>query len=521
MRLRFGFILISLSLVSACAIVEPLSGGERDENAPVPNMAEMSPLNGSTNFNGKEISIPFDEFISLNNPSENIVVIPPDIKPKAKIQNKTLVLSWEEDLRPNTTYSFYLNSVVQDLNEKNDSLMSFVFSTGSTIDSLTALFETNDAFGLSVLPGQTVGLYESFSDSILPNYFGKTDKDGKVILKYMKSGNYDVVAFTDQNKNLKPEANESFGFKKEKLILTDLSIDTNFILISPPYQESKVTTVMLVPPSTFIVGANRSLEEATYYLNGELLSDEHIYTFSSDSVLLPFQWSDSSNYELIVASKNWSDTTGFRMQSKDKDAALKLSPNKTDNVFPNEPIGFMSNHLIDSLNVPSVLIVNTKDSSNIPLRRIKSLGANIELDFVRKDELKNIEVIFLPSAIISQTGTNVDTLRYKINVLTEREIGSLEVKLDGFSSALVIDLLKNGKLEERIPLRKGIDSYVFTNLLPGEYTFRLTVDKNENGRWDGGNWLDKTLPEEVKMYSKPNRVRGNWDTEITLQKDGI
>ena len=75
MSIRFGIVLSIALLLGACAQVEPLSGGEQDRIAPKPNMEKMSPPNGSTNYSGNQISIPFDEFIRLNNPGENIIVI--------------------------------------------------------------------------------------------------------------------------------------------------------------------------------------------------------------------------------------------------------------------------------------------------------------------------------------------------------------------------------------------------------------------------------------------------------------
>jgi len=94
MSIRFGFILGALFLLSSCAQIEVLSGGDKDIYAPQPDLGKMSPTNGSVNFQGQEMIIPFNEFFTLNNPGENIVVVPPDFKVKAKIKKKNLLLSW-------------------------------------------------------------------------------------------------------------------------------------------------------------------------------------------------------------------------------------------------------------------------------------------------------------------------------------------------------------------------------------------------------------------------------------------
>jgi uncharacterized protein (DUF2141 family) len=521
MRIRFGIVLSLIFLLTACAVVEPLSGGAEDIHAPKPNIENMSPENGSTNFTGNQLTIPFDEFFRLNNPSENIVVIPPDFKPKAKIKNKTLVLSWEESLKPNTTYAIYLNELVQDLSENNDSLMSFVFSTGAFIDSLTASFEVRDAFSKEVIVDQTVGLYDSFNDSVLPNYFGKTDKNGHVTLRYLKPGAYQLIAFDDLNKNLKPDKTESFGYRQTPFELTESISDSGAILISPTAQKPKITGFKLNPPSSFYLGANRSLKDARFELNGQPLSDEHVLFIEEDSVLIPFQWSDSSVYELVVKANNWADTTSFRLTQKDRNSNLTLMQDSKDDLFPANQLRFYSNHFISDLDMALISILNAKDSSVIPIRRINHLGALVEMDFDRKEEINDVIVQFLPLSVQSAKGSNTDTISFKIKVLTLRDVGTLIVKLEDYSTATIIELLKNGKAIQHIALSKKTNSCTFKNVMPGDYTFRVIVDANENERWDGGEYATQTSPEEVNVFLKPTRVRGNWETEVILKKNGL
>ncbi len=520
MSIRFGVVLISLLLLGSCAQVEPLSGGLRDENAPKPNMEDMSPKNGSTNFHGKELVIPFDEFFTLNNPAENIVVIPPDIKPKAKIKNKTLVLSWDEEIKLNTTYAFYLNGLVQDVTEKNDSLMSFVFSTGPTIDSLDATFFAMDAFSKALLDKQTIALYSNFSDTVLPDYFGKTDRNGKVKLSYLKPGTYQLVAFDDKNKDLKPQPLESFGFKLGQIELSETLEDTIPILVSPPKTIAQITNFQLNPPNTFFVAANRNLKNASYQLNGEILSDENIIFFKQDSVLLPFQWSDSSSYELVVKGEDWTDTAAFRLQNKDKNTALTLQLIDKKDLLADQAIRFHCNHLISSLDLPLISILNKTDSSLVPIRSIAFRETYVELNFDRKETISNIQVQFLPNAVQSSLGKNSDTLSFSIACLSQKDVGTLKVKLDGYENAVVLELLKSGKLVESIALEKSQKVYVFTHLLSGEYSFRIIDDLNGNGYWDGGDFDNKTMPEKVYIYPKSQKVRGNWDAEVTLNLSG-
>ena len=520
MSIRFGIVLSIALLLGACAQVEPLSGGEQDRIAPKPNMEKMSPPNGSTNYSGNQISIPFDEFIRLNNPGENIIVIPPDIKPKAKIKNKTIVLSWDETMKPNTTYAFYLNGAIQDYAEKNDSLMSFVVSTGTTIDSLTSTFTVRDAFSKEPLSNQTVGFYEVFSDTILPNYFSKTDQFGKATLSYMKPGEYELVTFSDLNKNLKPEKNEGFGFRMGKINLTESTADSIPVLLSPAEQTPQITTLKLNPPGSLIIGANHSLKNSIITLNGQNLPEESFVYYSNDSLLAPFSYSDSTIYELIVENADWADTSSFRMTQGEKNAAFSLSLRKKTAFFHDETIVLVANQHLSSIDIPSVTLMNAADSSAIPIWRIKPRGATIELDFDRKSEIKSVWLKIPASTILAEHNRNEDTLLFKIDCLTAKEVGVLNVQFEGYETAIIVDLVSKGKLVNRIAFEKGTESHTYKNLAPGEYSFRITIDENENGRWDGGGYSKQKLPEDVRIYLKTQKVRGNWETDILLKKEG-
>ena len=127
---------IALLLVGCANVVMP-SGGPKDTKSPV--VLEASPANNSTDFKGKTIHLTFDEFIVLNNPSNNVMISPPmSKKPTYRTSGKTLIIKFEEQLQPNTTYSINFGDAIKDLHEGNIFKgYTFNFSTGGSIDSLS------------------------------------------------------------------------------------------------------------------------------------------------------------------------------------------------------------------------------------------------------------------------------------------------------------------------------------------------------------------------------------------------
>ena len=54
-------------------------------------------------------------------------------------------------------------------------------------------------------------------------------------------------------------------------------------------------------------------------------------------------------------------------------------------------------------------------------------------------------------------------------------------------------------------------SVVFRNVVPKKYYVCLVVDKNNNSKWDSGDFFENRQPEDVYYFSKPIELRAFWD----------
>ena len=198
-------------LMIRCANVVTPSGGPKDEKAPL--VLETSPANNSTNFKGKTIHITFDEFVTLNNPSNNVLISPPmGKKPTYRTSGKTLIIRFEEPLQPNTTYSINFGDAIKDLHEGNVFKgYVFNFSTGQSIDSLSLQGKVISASELTLKEGFIVGLYSDDNDTLTldslpyrvkPGYVTTTDKNGVFNFSGLADKEYLVFALNDNNSNL-------------------------------------------------------------------------------------------------------------------------------------------------------------------------------------------------------------------------------------------------------------------------------------------------------------------------------
>lgn len=209
-RQNIAFFIVAIIMMSCANVVTP-SGGPKDEKAPV--VLNASPENNSTDFKGKSIHLTFDEFIVLNNPSNNVLISPPmSKKPTYRASGKSLIIRFEEPLRPNTTYSINFGDAIKDLHEGNVFKgYTFNFSTGESIDSLSLQGKVVSASTLTPQEGFIVGLYSDNNDTltldsmpylIKPSYITTTDKNGVFEFSGLADKEYLIFALQDNNSNL-------------------------------------------------------------------------------------------------------------------------------------------------------------------------------------------------------------------------------------------------------------------------------------------------------------------------------
>jgi hypothetical protein len=120
-----------------CANIIPPEGGYRDSIPPV--LVKASPPDSSKQFKDTRITLTFDEFIVVDNTHENLIVSPiPQTDPLVESKLRTVIIKLKDSLQPNTTYTLNFGNAIKDNNEGNVAKnFTYIFSTGTTIDSLT------------------------------------------------------------------------------------------------------------------------------------------------------------------------------------------------------------------------------------------------------------------------------------------------------------------------------------------------------------------------------------------------
>lgn len=174
-------------LLSSCAKMGQPDGGWYDETPP--RIISSSPADKSTGVKTRKISILFDEYIQVDNPTEKVVISPPQIEtPEIKGAGKKIVVEMKDQLKPNTTYTVDFSDAISDNNENNPlGNYTYTFSTGGHIDTLEVAGYVLNAENLEPVKGILVGLYSNLTDTIFTREpmqrVSRTDSRGKFIIK--------------------------------------------------------------------------------------------------------------------------------------------------------------------------------------------------------------------------------------------------------------------------------------------------------------------------------------------------
>ena len=222
-RRTYGFFLTAMLtlafLTQRCANAVAPTGGPKDTTPPKVTVA--MPENNSTNFIGKKIELTFDEYVTLENATQNVLISPPlATKPDIKLKDKKLIIRFKESLAENTTYTIHVGSAIKDLHEGNQ-FKDYVysFSTGDYIDTLCIAGTVLNADDKKPVEDAYVSLYaerdgfDTLPLTTIPDYITKTDKEGKFSLTGLADKRYLVFALKDANANLYfDQPNEAVAF---------------------------------------------------------------------------------------------------------------------------------------------------------------------------------------------------------------------------------------------------------------------------------------------------------------------
>lgn len=206
-KLLYFFVLSCLLLAVGCARMGSPDGGWYDDDPP--RVVSSTPADQATDVTTQKITILFDEYIKLADPSQNVIVSPPQLEmPEIQAKGKKIVVELKDSLKPNTTYTIDFSDAISDNNEENPmGNFTYTFSTGEHIDTFEVAGYVLNASNLEPVKGISVGLYNNLADSVFRKEplmrISRTDGTGRFVIKGVAPGEYRVYALQDADNDFK------------------------------------------------------------------------------------------------------------------------------------------------------------------------------------------------------------------------------------------------------------------------------------------------------------------------------
>ncbi|MCH8902506.1 MAG: Ig-like domain-containing protein [Bacteroidetes bacterium] len=574
--------LLLLFLYSCANVVNP-TGGEKDNQAPL--VLSSDPPNYSTNFSERTITLYLNEYVKLNSPERNVLISPPlKNPPDYKIRKKTVVINLDDSLLPNTTYIFNLDEVISDVNEGNKlKEFKYVFSTGNELDSLRISGITRILPEVKGEEGIYVLLFKGSNDSAvynqLPDYFTKTDKQGKFTINYIKEGEYQLFAVKEINNNYNYDlSDELIAFLDTNIIINDTTGIYDLFLFNEDERPLKLNSVSVPSYGKLILAFSKPFnslefeiaqdidfqrvirEESTNkdsliywfkefdqgFLNAKITTLDTLFLESKSGMTIEDefyeklknsqpQWLDTCHYDLI---KDTSKTDGwffiktciddFEIENPPfsdsstlgKGQRLKIGSNIPKKGFLNFNEGFILNFskpVAKSLYDAIYLFEDTlKTRVNAKFSFEDSSKRKLKVLFPWKDNL--LYVLHIPdSAFIDFQDNPNDSISFNFQTTAKSNFGSIKLLLDMNNSNSSYVLVLANKNEEMSHYVITSDTTLDINYIPAtKYKLSIINDVNGNGKWDPGNYQRTKQAEQIFIYPDAIILRANWNMEIEL-----
>lgn len=567
-------IFASVIFSKSCANTStPPEGGPKDTIPPV--IVEVVPANNALNHprdkRHSSVSFEFNEYVALNNPNSYLFLSPPQTKPPtAKIKGKRVVVSFEEPLDSNKTYSLSLGEAIKDNNEGNPfPPYTHSFSTGSHIDSLFVSGNIVEASTMLPMPNITVLFHTDPSDSaifkVLPKAAAKSDLWGYFTVRNLPADTvYRVFAIEDLNNNcLYDPDQERVAFLDTLVLPSSVMRDSLPELLSFNMTD---TAACLSRPAQLSLSMFKEVSQRQILRAKERVSRRQMYLkFSApypqiDSIII-----DGIPDEKLIKEYNYykdsiviwineqgpvADTLRMRLTYMKTDDSLNILVPQTDTIRMVRPKAKMVENRwgemveeVDTLaayevdatpeNIDQNGIIITFESPMIvtPFDSITIMAKNTReqvspAQFTVEQDTANIKKFTLrlaekltpgfeytlripDSVFLDIDGIYCDSLVKKITLPQDESLSSLTVEASNVHEKYLVELVDEKRTKVfRSYLIDSTSVLDFPYLKAGKYSIRITEDKNGNGQVDTGSLLDKKQPEKVMMF-RFNESMGN------------
>lgn len=533
-----------------------------------PVLVASVPAADSVRVQTDRVELAFSERLDVASVTSALSIAPGfDAPLDVRANGSRITVLFPDSLQPQTTYVLTLGSSLKD--ERGVALprpITLAFSTGDRLDRgrltgqardprtgqgsprlAVAAFRLPDAWAQALpdsLGATTDSLLAVLSapDGPLPDprepqalvYRTETDTEGAFRLDYLRPGPYFVMVFEDRNRNRRVDDGERTGVPSWPVALaTDDSTATALPDVFVAASDSTAPALRRVRTLTasqhgFVF--DEAIQLGPGRTEGWLLTD----SLGTDTLDVRAVWNtperpqdvlvqtpplSPGTYRLVLSGNQAvadssgnaavldtyfspsaaADTAAVRFEGflpasrSAADSVLLLRPDQRPGVRFTQPLDATALRDRVTLSGPDgPLPIDARSDDGLLIRLLPPDGVRtFRLDVTEPD--------------------SVYTRRYAYP--TADALGAVLGQVPNGDGPILVTLYPTDG--EPLHATTGADGrFAFRALPAGEYRLRLVIDRNGNGRWDGGRLVPFAPPEPIRWLEEPVRVRARWDTEL-------
>lgn len=556
--LILGFACAMLFPYSCANTTTPPSGGPKDTLPPV--LLKVAPENGTTGFplTGGKVTFTYDEYSVVKTASEIVVSPPSKRRPTTKVRGKSIVISFQDTLQPDRTYSINLGQGIADNNEGNLAPQYvYAFSTGDTVDSMYVTGSVVDCRTLEPVKGAIVAVYSDQSDSACfktyPDAAARSDQWGFFSLRHIGTGPYRVIAFSDTDNDWFYNADtDNVAFEDSLYTPTEVVRDTVYELGSFDMKDTLACTSRKPMLELRMFKESQSIQYLQRY--GRKSDKAGFLKFSAENVrIIGMEWMgiDSNAVALqysptrdsldfwITSKYNVGDSLLLRLDymksdstgvlvpfhetvamgmptdsllldaefKRDQDSLFTMKVSQSAETFEQEGAILDAPWPVLQIHPDSILFTRTnpKNQTDTLQLDLSQDSTNIRRYILRyRDTLQvgyNYEVTLPQGTFIDMYGKPSKKETFKLALPQSEELSSITLVLSGVDSRYIVELLGGDKKNAQRTFNIENDcTLVCKYLKAGNFAIRIAHDPNHNGAFDMGNLLERRQPERVMFY---------------------
>jgi hypothetical protein len=127
-------------------------------------------------------------------------------------------------------------------------------------------------------------------------------------------------------------------------------------------------------------------------------------------------------------------------------------------------------------------------------------------------------LLLVPGAFTDIYGITHDTAEVSFKTYELEHYGNMMLELSNVNTSLIIQLFNKEDKKVREKYVDGDGTVHFNYIHPGKnYTLKIIFDRNQNRRWDTGDYAKKRQPEKVIFNNRSIEIREGWDIELVWE----